>query len=109
MVGGLDPRVVGTLLGPLALYLLFELAPLLLGPAQLLDGRGQIEEVDGHDRGPGAEIGISDQSIELPTSLRESGMDLIQPLLLRLGVGVATGGSQACSSWGWYVTVSAGF
>jgi hypothetical protein len=82
------------LLGQLPL----ELAPLFFGPPQFLGGGCEIEEMDRNDRGPGTEIGVSDQSIELTTSLRESGVDLIQPLLLRLGVGVSTGGSQAYSS-----------
>jgi hypothetical protein len=95
--------VLGGLIGQLA----FELAPLLLGPPQFLGGGREIEEMDRNYRGPGTEIGVSDQGVELTTSLRESGMDVVQPLLLRLGVGVSTGGSQACSSWGWYVMVSA--
>ncbi len=54
---------VGYAVPPLALGLLFELPPLLLGPAELLHGGGQIEEVDRHDGGPGAEVGVADEGV----------------------------------------------
>ncbi len=43
--------------------LFVELPPFLLGPAELFDGRRQVEEVDGDDGGPRAEIRISDEGV----------------------------------------------
>ncbi|MGH2700520.1 MAG: hypothetical protein ACRDJ2_01970 [Actinomycetota bacterium] len=97
--------VLGGLIGQLAL----EFAPLLLGPPKFFGGGREIEEMDRNYRGPGTEIGVSNKGVELAASLRESGMDVVQPLLLSLGVGVSAGGSQACSFWGWYVMVFCGF
>jgi hypothetical protein len=59
-------------------YLSIELAPLLFGPAQLLHGGGEVEEMDRNDRGPGTEICVADEGIELSSRLDEAGVDLLQ-------------------------------
>jgi len=38
----------------------FELTPLLLGPAEFLGRRSEIQEVHGHDVCPGPQIGVAD-------------------------------------------------
>jgi hypothetical protein len=60
------------------LHLSVQLPPLLLRPAKLFDGRGEVEEVHGHYRGAGTQIGVADEGIELPTSLDQTLMDLLQ-------------------------------
>ena len=65
---------------------LVELAPLLLGPAQFLDRRSQIEEVHRHDVGSRPQIGVADQGIELPTRLEDAGVDRTETFLLLGGV-----------------------
>lgn len=57
--------------------LLVEFPPLLLGPAELLYGRGEIEEVHGDDVRPGPEIGVPDEGIQLPPGLQEALVDLL--------------------------------
>ena len=52
--------------------LLVELPPLLLGPPELLDGGGEVEEVDRDDIGPGSQVGVSDQGIQLAPGLDQS-------------------------------------
>lgn len=51
----------------------------------------------GNDVGPGPQIGVTDESIELSAGLGQARLDLIQPLLLLFGVVVSTGSSQAYS------------
>ena len=65
-----------------------ELAPLFLGPAQLLDRGRQIQEMDGNDRGAGAEVGVADEGVELPSCRREPLVDLPQPFELLGGVAL---------------------
>jgi hypothetical protein len=52
--------------------LLIELAPLLLGPAELLDRGCEIEEMDRNDRGAGPQVGVPDEGIQLPAGLDET-------------------------------------
>ncbi|HYO60636.1 MAG TPA: hypothetical protein VEU29_01905 [Actinomycetota bacterium] len=56
-----------------------ELAPFLLGPAELLDGGCQIQEMDRDDGGSGAEVGVADESVELPSRRRQLVVDLPEP------------------------------
>jgi hypothetical protein len=55
--------------------LLLELAPLLLGPTQLLDGRCQVQEVNCHDRGARPEISVADKGVELSAGFDDAGMN----------------------------------
>lgn len=55
--------------------LLVQLPPFFLGPSELLDRRRQVEEMDGHDVGPGPEVGVADQGIELPAGFDQTAMD----------------------------------
>src|SRR3712207_8660183 len=54
-------------------HFLVELAPFLFGPAELLDGRREVEEVDGDDRGARPQIGVSDECIQLSPGLDQPG------------------------------------
>ena len=65
-----------------------ELAPLFLGPAELLDRGREIQEMDGDDGGAGAEVGVADESIQLPSCRRELLVDLPQPFELLGGVAL---------------------
>jgi hypothetical protein len=65
-----------------------QLAPLLLGPAELLDRGCEVEEMDGDDRGPGAEVGVADESVELPPCRRQLVVDLPEPFDLLGGVAL---------------------
>ncbi len=56
-----------------------ELAPFLFGPAQLLNRRGKVEEVNRHDRGPWTEVGVPYEGVELPPGLDEARTDLAEP------------------------------
>lgn len=49
----------------------FELAPFLLGPAELLGRRGEVQEVHGNDVGSGPEIGVTYEGIELAAGFRQ--------------------------------------
>ena len=69
-----------------------ELAPLLLGPPELLDGRGQVEEVHRNDVCPGAEVGVAYEGVELAASFDEALVDLPQPLALLGAVPVTVRG-----------------
>lgn len=68
--------------------LLVELSPFLLGPAELLHGGREVEEVNGDDRGPGAQISVPDQGVELPACLDQTGMDRSKSFGLLGGVSV---------------------
>lgn len=65
-----------------------ELSPLLLGPPQLLDRGCQVQEVDGNDRGPGAEVGVADESVELSSCRRQPLVNLPEPFDLLGGVAL---------------------
>ena len=76
--------------------LLVELAPLLLGPAELLDRGCEIEEMDRNDRGAGPQVGVPDEGIQLPAGLDETCVDGSQAFLLLWGVtgpGARQGGA----------------
>ena len=77
-----------------------ELPPLLLGPAELLHRRGQIQEVDRHDRGPRPEIRVPDQRIQLPAGLENPLVDLGEPFLLLRGVSNVFLAQSALLDWG---------
>jgi hypothetical protein len=76
----------------LLLDLLVNLPPLLLGPAQLLDGRSQIEEVDRDDRSSGPQISIADERIEFSTGLNDSFVDGAKTFCLLGGVAMMGSG-----------------
>jgi hypothetical protein len=61
---------------------LVELAPLLLRPAELFDRGREIEEVDRNDRCTGAEVGVTDQRVELPAGLDQTFVNELEPLPL---------------------------
>ena len=71
----LDIGAVGSL-GELSI----ELSPLLLGPAELLDRRSEVQEVDRDDGCTGPQVGVPDQGIQFPASLDESLVDLCKAL-----------------------------
>jgi hypothetical protein len=55
---------------------LIELPPLLLGPPELLYGGGEVEEMDRNDVGSRAQVGVSDERVELPPGLDQPLVDL---------------------------------
>ena len=67
-------------------YLLFELSPFLLGPAELLHRRGEIQEMDGDDGGSRPQIGVADEGVQLPAGLDQTGVDLLEAFSLLRGV-----------------------
>jgi hypothetical protein len=62
--------------------LLVELAPFLLRPAQLLHGRGEVQEVDGDDVGAWAQVRVPYECVELPPSLDQTFTDAQQSCAL---------------------------
>lgn len=56
-------------------HLLVELTPFLLGPPELLDRGRKVEEMDGHYRCSGPEVGVADQGVELPPSFDQTAVD----------------------------------
>lgn len=75
----------------------FELAPLLLGPAELLRCRSEVQKVHGDDVCSGPQIGVTYEGIELTSGLRQSSLDGLESLLLLFGVDVSAGRSQSYS------------
>jgi hypothetical protein len=63
-----------------------QLSPFLLGPPQLLHRGGEIEKVNGDDRGPGAQVCVADESIQLTPRLDYSGVDRTQSFFVLGGV-----------------------
>jgi len=61
-----------------ALNLLIELPPFLFGPAELLNRRGEVQEMDRDDGGPRAEIGVAYQCIQFPAGFNEACVDSAQ-------------------------------
>lgn len=78
----LDPEVVRRARLFPFFHFLVELAPLLLGPPELLDRGREIEEVDRDDRGTGAQVGVADQCVELPAGLGQTFVNELEPLPL---------------------------
>lgn len=74
-----------------------QFAPLLLGPAQLLDRGREIEEVNGHDRRPGAQVCVADQGVEFPASLDDARVDLAKTFGLLGRVSVRVVAAQVLS------------
>lgn len=77
--------------------LFVQLTPLLLGPAELLGRGGQVQEMDGDDRGAGAQIGVTDESVQLASRRLKPLLDLPEPLDLLGGVAVLCSQNQAPS------------
>jgi hypothetical protein len=75
----------------------FELTPLLLGPAEFLGRRSEIQEVHGDDICPGPQVGVAYEGIELAPGLGQSRLDGVEPLLLLFVVDVSASSSQAFS------------
>lgn len=69
-------------------FITIQLPPLLLGPAKLLHRGGQVEEVDRHYGGPGPEVGIADESVELPAGFDDAGMNEAETVSLFCAVAV---------------------
>jgi hypothetical protein len=72
---------------PAVCDLLVEIAPLFLGPPKLLDCRREVEEMDRDYRSAGTQVGISDEGVELATSLDQSLVDLCEPFTVLARVG----------------------
>jgi len=68
-----------------------ELPPLLLGPPELLDRGGEVEEVHGNDGGTRAQIGVPDEGVQLPSGLGEAAVDRAQAFTLLGGVAAVVG------------------
>jgi hypothetical protein len=66
----LDPRVplAGGLLKLRLPSLLVYLSPFLLGPPELFHGGGEVQEVDGNDRGARPQISVADKGIQFTAS-----------------------------------------
>jgi len=75
----------------------FELAPLLLCPAELLRCRSEVQKVNGDDVGSGPQIGVTYEGVELTAGLRQPSLDGLESLLLLFGVDVSAGRSQSYS------------
>ena len=60
--------------------LFVQLAPFLLGPAQLLGRGGEVEEMNGNDRGPGTKVCVADEGVQLSPRRRKPLLDLSEPL-----------------------------
>ena len=89
--------LLGDVVGMIFRYFSFELAPFLLGPAELLGRRGEVKEVNGNDVGSRPQIGVTYKGIELAAGFRQPRVDGSESLLLLFGVGVSAGSSQAYS------------
>ncbi len=84
-------------------HLIVELAPLLLGPSELLRRRREIEEVDRNDRRSGPQIGIPDEGVELASCLGETGVDLAESFGLPCGDVVPVLRAQTNLPYQWVV------
>src|SRR5918992_3237248 len=89
----LVPLVVIVVPGPLMRLskLAVELPPLLLRPAELLDGRGEVQEVHGNDRGSRAQVSVPYQGVQLAPGLGEAVADSAQAFTLLGGVAAVVG------------------
>jgi hypothetical protein len=87
--------------GPFGVVLLrhlsLELAPFLLGPAELLCRRGEVQEMHRDDVCSWSQVGVPYQGIELAAGLGQSSLDGLESLSLLFGVDVSAGSSQAYS------------
>ena len=75
----------------------FELTPLLLGPAEFLGRRSEIQEVHWHDICSRPQVSVANEGIELAAGLRQPRLNGLESLLLLFRVVVSAGSSQAYS------------
>jgi len=67
---GVVQFLFGHVVGMVFRHFSFELAPFLLGPAELLGRRGEVQEVHGNDVGSRPQIGVTYEGIELAAGFR---------------------------------------